>query len=190
MTGRQAVIARCKQFQEFVYFEVAKGFAGLPAFHGKVVSIAYCAELQMQDLDLLYDKRHFNFLPSIMMANPPDPENTIPLGICMYIDRVPVAYAIGDICDQRQAFEVHFIETSNFFGHTGLKGWIRYLIDILIALREILVEKEGMDIRKICIVNPVESTIAPLIAMGFDFSHEYHKSDSAAILILPIDVQE
>lgn len=186
MTIARPEIEICKQFQEYVYFSVEQAFGTLPAFAGKTVSIAYCSQLVLKDLDDLYQKRHFNFSPSDMMKFPPNPETTIPLGVCMYIDRIPVAYAIGDISDERQAFEIHFIETSNYYGNTGLQVWIPYLIEILLALRHVLADKAGIDIRKLCIVNPIQSTIGPLAEMGFDFTHEYQRSMSASTLHLDV----
>lgn len=178
-------IERCKQFQQYVFYEVSKQFEKSKPFEGKTVSIAFCDDLVMKDLDELYDIRHFNFKPSLMMKSP-NPDETIPLGVCMYLDRLPVAYAIGDISVERNAFEVHFIETSNFYGNSGLKVWLKYLINILLSLRDILYVKGGIDIRKICIVNPITSTIGALAEMKFDFTHDYVKSMSASILHLQI----
>ena len=184
MSSRASKIAECIDLQHITYDQVATSFTNnVKEFHGKGVRLAYCCELVNDDLDELYYKRHFNFQAGLMALSP-DPENTIPLRVCMYFEKLPVAYAMGDINDEDGAFELHFIETSNFFGNTGLKGWMKYLVDILLALKSVLDCELGIQVDKLCVVNPAQNTRNALIEMGFDFTHDYKKSNSAAILYL------
>lgn len=183
MSSRSETISQCIELQKATYTEVEKSFAeSVEGFKGKIVRLAYCCELVNNDLEEMHEKRHFNYSARLMSLSP-DPEHAIPLKVCMYFNKVPVAYAIGDINDSEGAFEVHYLETSNFFGNTGLKGWMKHMIDIFISLKEVL-EKIGITIDKLCIVNPARSTVTALYEMGYVVTHDYRKSMSAAILRL------
>lgn len=184
MSSRKELIRQCIGLQKSTYTEVAKLFTdNVDGFKGKIVRLAYCCDLVNNDLDELYEKRHFNY-PASMMSIPPSPETDIPLRVCMYFNKVPVAYAIGDINVDENAFEIHFLETSNFFGNTGLKGWMLHLIDVLISLKEVLEINAGIQIDKMCIINPAHSTVNALYEMGYIVTHDYRKSMSAAIFKL------
>lgn len=175
--------AEFEELQEICFAEVTKQFQELPEFKGKVVAISYCKKLVMEDLAELYQKRHFNFDLSYM-AIPPDPESHIPLGVCLYVERLPVAYAIGDISLEREAFEIHFIETSNFFGNSELKSWISPLLSILCSLKFVIDDNTEHTIKRVCIINPVEWTIEPLQTMGFKYTNDYFKGNQASIMEL------
>jgi len=179
-------IQQCIYIQNLAYTAIANELQKRPSFNSKTVSIAYCDTLVCKDLDELYEKRHFNYSASLSSFSP-NPGEIIPLGFCLYYDKLPVAYVLGDISIERKAFEIHFTEASNFYGNTGLKGWIKYIISILIGLKEVFAGTNGMIIDNIVFINPVHDTIEPLTQIGFDFINNYHKADDAAIYKLSKD---
>lgn len=166
--------------QNETYSRLSTRYAELESFNGKTVRIAYCCGLVCNDLDELYYKRHFNFCPSLM-ALTPNPETTIPLSFCLYLDKLPAAYAMGDISLERNAFELHFIETSNFFGQSGLSGWLHYVFSILVTLSDVIEHKVDLKIDTLCIVGPAQESIGPLTEMGFDFINDYQPGVGALV---------
>ena len=168
-----------EDLQQTCFAEVNNHFQSFPEFKDKVTSVCYCSPLVMKDLSDLHYKRYFNFDVALMGIRP-NPETTIPLGVCLYVERLPTAYALGDINLERNAFEIHFIETSNF---SGLSSWINLLLSILLSLKAVIENETENHIDKICIVNPVEDTIAPLKTMGFEYDTDFEgKGNQASIL--------
>jgi hypothetical protein len=182
-TDKKQVIECCIELQKEAYEAIALQLEDLPSFNKKAVRLAFCDQLVCEDLDELYDKRHFNYAASQVVIRP-NPDETIPLGFCLYYDKLPIGYVIGDISQEREAFEIHFTEASNFYGSSGLKGWIKYVISILIVLKEVIETSTEMKVNYIAFVNPVQDTIEPLTQIGFDFKHDYDRANNAAILKL------
>lgn len=173
------LVTQFEELQEACFAAIKQEFQTLPEFKGKVTSVCYCTPYVFEDLELLHTKRHFNADVSYMKIRP---EGTIPLGLCLYIECLPVAFAIGDISLERKAFEIHLTETSNFFGNSGLVSWIQPMVEILCALKVIIEENTEHKIEKVAIVNPVELTIEPLKTIGFEYTREYNKADQASVL--------
>ncbi|WP_287796947.1 hypothetical protein [Idiomarina sp.] len=181
MADREELVADCIELQQAVFQKLSEKLEALDEFADKIIRVAYCCELVNKDLDELYYKRHFNFCPT-QVGIPPNPENTIPLKVCLYVDKLPVAYALGDINDARKAFEIHFMETSNFFGNTGLKGFIKYVFMILLSLRDVLKETFQIDMDSIVQVSPAQNSVSAFTEMGFDYIHDYGGTNNSAVV--------
>jgi hypothetical protein len=169
------------KIQNDAYTAIANELNKLNSFAGKIVCLSYCDTLIIKDLSDLYRKRHFNFDVGYMHY---PIEGEIPLTFALYVDRLPIGYVIGTIAQERDALEIHFTESSNFYHGTGLKAWLPYMLTILACMKDVLNKKANCTIKSIAMINPVTDTIEVYKRMGFDFIENYYKANDALIISL------
>lgn len=170
--------SRIKAVQGAVFDNVAKRLRN--KYPHKSLNIAYPSDLVIEDLDTLQGLGKLKWKASTKSGIMLTIEQQHPIKLVVYYRGAPVGYAFGGYKEKLESLEISWIEKRND-AHTDLDHQMLGLTIDSYAAYGMMLRKEGMPVKQIALVSPVEDVKRYYKDCGFKYTTSYDGHTEAMI---------
>ncbi|WP_099073847.1 MULTISPECIES: hypothetical protein [Proteus] len=169
---------KIKATQEFIFDNVAKMLRD--KYPHKSLRIEYPSDLIIEDLDTLQKEGKLKWKASVKSGTLLNIEQEHPIKLVVYYRGEPVGYAFGGYKKKLESLEISWIE-KRVDAHADLDHQMLGLTIDSYAAYGMMLRKNGLPVKQLAIVSPVEDAKRYYKECGFDYTASYDGYTEAMI---------